>query len=151
MENGKVSDVKICKTVITVISFTVVCCAQPQFPWPAIARLNTLVQSKLWLNTTFCCIYNNCLDSSSWLWTGKNYILVRMMAFSFHCPNLNLALDILSNSSSHIPFVHLSAFSDYFFTPRGVAEKCLWLCTVWTGIEGVGINYHSWSRGGHGL
>lgn len=48
---------------------------------------------------------------------GK-HIIVRMVSSSFHCTNLRLALNTVSNSTSLVSFVHLSPLSDYFRTLR---------------------------------
>ena len=41
------------QTVITVITLMLNSCAQTQFPWPNIVRLETLAKSKPWLNLAF--------------------------------------------------------------------------------------------------
>lgn len=145
MNKYKDSDVIICKTVITVISFNIICYAQPEVPWPTIARLYTWAKSKLWLNTTLCCIYSD----SAWTWAADygwvKHVTVRMVSSSFHCTNLKLALITVSNSTSLVSFVHLSRLSEYFLTPREPLRsayncvQCGWRLSEWTWITTAGV------------
>lgn len=49
---------------------------------------------------------------------GEKHIIVRMVSSSFHCTNLKLTSNTVSNSTSLVSFVHRSPLSDYFLTPR---------------------------------
>ena len=81
------------QTVITVITLTLNSCAQTQFPWPSIARLETLAKSKPWLNLTFP-------PNSAWtqllMVGGKKIVIRTSVKFILLC--WPLVASVVSNS-----------------------------------------------------